>query len=94
MGRKKARPDDAGEALDEKEQARRAELAKRVRARRAEQGFSSQEEVADEAGVHRNTYRLLEKGKGNITTGNLWRVADVLDIHVTKLLADPSRESE
>jgi hypothetical protein len=42
--------------------------------------------------VHRNTYRLLEDGKGNITTRNLWKVADALGVHVTKLLQDPPPE--
>jgi transcriptional regulator with XRE-family HTH domain len=92
MGRKKARTDDAADALDEKEQARRAELAKRVRMRRAELGIRSKDAVALKAGVSKGTYGQLEDGKGNITTKNLWEVADALGVHVTKLLGDPPPE--
>jgi transcriptional regulator with XRE-family HTH domain len=92
VGRKKARTDDAADALDEKEQARRAELAKRVRMRRVELGIRSMEAVALKAGMSKDTYRKLEKGEGNITTRHLWHVADALGVHVTKLLQDPSPE--
>lgn len=60
--------------------------------RRAELRISSMGEVAKMAGMHKNTYRQLENGEGNITTRHLWRVADALGVHVTKLLGDPSPE--
>jgi transcriptional regulator with XRE-family HTH domain len=92
VGRKKARTDDAADALDEKEQARRAELAKRVRMRRVELGIRSMDAVALKAGMSKDTYRKLETGEGNITTRHLWHVADALGVHITKLLQDPSPE--
>lgn len=75
---------------DEKEQRRRAELARRVHIARIQAGYGTKEEAAKAAGVDVKTYSALEKGRGNITTRHLWWIADALGVRVAELLVDPS----
>jgi len=60
-------------------------FAKRVRALRAEHGWS-QEELAARAGVHRTYIEMIERAEKNITLVNIGRVAAALKVPQSQLL--------
>ena len=70
------------------EQELRAELGRRLHARRAWQGRTLAA-VAMQAGLSVPYVANLENGRGNPTLGSLHRLADALDIRLSELLADP-----
>ncbi len=59
-------------------------LAKNLRALRRMSGCS-QEELADQAGLHRTYLSQVERGIVNVTIDNLQRLADVLNVEVAAL---------
>lgn len=60
-------------------------IAKSVRSRRIELGFS-QEELAERAGLHRTYVGAIERGERNLTIGSLERIANALGWEVIDLL--------
>jgi transcriptional regulator with XRE-family HTH domain len=70
------------------EQELRAELGRRLHARRASQGHTLAT-VAMQAGLSVPYVANLENGRGNPTLGSLHRLADALGIRLSELLAEP-----
>jgi transcriptional regulator with XRE-family HTH domain len=70
------------------EQELRAELGRRLHARRAAQGRTLAA-VAMQAGLSVPYVANLENGRGNPTLASLHRLAEALDIRLSELLADP-----
>jgi transcriptional regulator with XRE-family HTH domain len=70
------------------EQELRAELGRRLHARRVSQGRTLAT-VAMQAGLSVPYVANLENGRGNPTLGSLHRLADALGIRLSELLADP-----
>ena len=62
-------------------------VGKNLRAYRESLGLS-QEEFADEVGVHRTYMGALERGERNLTLKSLERIADRLGLDPLKLLDD------
>lgn len=60
-------------------------FANNVRRIRLELGLS-QEEVAEQAGVHRTYIGMLERGEKNVTIYNIERIADALKVEPATLL--------
>jgi transcriptional regulator with XRE-family HTH domain len=60
----------------------------RIRALRLERGLS-QEAVALEAGMSRNTLIGIEWGRKSIAYERLWDLAEAFDVGVEELLGDP-----
>jgi transcriptional regulator with XRE-family HTH domain len=69
------------------EQELRAELGRRLHARRASQGRTLAA-VALQAGLSVPYVANLENGRGNPTLASLHRLAEALDIRLSELLAD------
>lgn len=57
----------------------------RVRALRAEQGYS-QEAFADECGLHRTYIGAIERGERNVSIENIAKIAHALKIKMSELL--------
>lgn len=70
------------------EQELRAELGRRLHARRVWQGRTLAA-VSLQAGLSLPYVANLENGRGNPTLGSLHRLAEALDIRLSELLADP-----
>lgn len=70
---------------DERHQERLQNLAGRLRAARVAAGLS-QEALADRAGLHRTYVGSVERAERNITVGNLWILADQLNVSASQLL--------
>jgi transcriptional regulator with XRE-family HTH domain len=70
------------------EQELRAELGRRLHARRVSQGRTLAA-VAMRAGLSVPYVANLENGRGNPTLASLHRLAEALDIRLSELLADP-----
>jgi transcriptional regulator with XRE-family HTH domain len=56
----------------------------RVRELRKEQGYS-QEDFADECGLHRTYIGAIERGERNVSIDNIARIADALKIEMGEL---------
>jgi len=69
----------------EKEALRR--LGQRIKSRRGELGLT-QEDLADEAGLHRTYISLLEVGKRNPSILTLRKIALALGVRISDLLED------
>lgn len=52
----------------------------------------SQEELADRAGLHRTYISLLERGRRNASVDALSKIAGVLGVPASRLLADAEGE--
>lgn len=65
-------------------QTMRKKFGKRIRELRLEKGWS-QEQFADEVGVHRTYIGAVERGEQNIALDNIERVAKRLGISVEQL---------
>lgn len=65
-------------------QTMRKKFGKRIRELRLEKGWS-QEQFADEVGVHRTYIGAVERGEQNIALDNIERVAKRLGISVEEL---------
>jgi transcriptional regulator with XRE-family HTH domain len=61
-------------------------IAKNIRQRRKLKGLS-QEELADQCGLHRTYIGAIERGERNITVNTLARVAVALNCSVIDLLS-------
>ena len=61
-------------------------FGKAVQARRQEQGLS-QERLALEAGLHRTYISLLERGLRSPKLGTIYRLADVLALNPSEMVA-------
>jgi transcriptional regulator with XRE-family HTH domain len=78
----------------ERNKTRGAELARRLKAGRAEKfGQLSIEAFAAEAGVSPNTLRKLESGQANPGIFTVADVAEKLDLVLDDLIAPPRRRS-
>jgi transcriptional regulator with XRE-family HTH domain len=75
---------------DELHAARLRQLASRLRQARVAAGLS-QEALAERVGLHRTYVGSVERAERNLTVGNLWLLADALDVTASGLLND--RES-
>ncbi|PTU65154.1 XRE family transcriptional regulator [Chromobacterium sp. Panama] len=62
-------------------------FATNVRRRRLELGLS-QEELAEQAGVHRTYVGMLERGEKNVTIYNIERIAVALNVSPASLLQE------
>ncbi|MCS3806670.1 transcriptional regulator with XRE-family HTH domain [Chromobacterium alkanivorans] len=62
-------------------------FATNVRRRRLELGLS-QEELAEQAGVHRTYVGMLERGEKNVTIYNIERIAAALNVSPASLLQE------
>ena len=62
-------------------------FGKAVRKLRAERGFS-QEGFAYEAGVHRTSMGLIERGKAVVSIYTAYRVAEALKIELPALMSE------
>ena len=60
-------------------------LGARIQKLRQEKGLS-QEELAFESGLHRTYISHLERGSRNITVSGLFKVAQGLGVHPSKIL--------
>lgn len=80
--------DDAGASDCNASMGRRArrQLARRVRILRLLRGWT-QEELADECGLHRTFVSLVERGQCNISLDNLERLAQAFELGVPELFA-------
>lgn len=71
-----------------------AELAPRigivVRQLREATGLS-QEELAEQAGLHRTYISLVERGRRNITVDALSQIAEALGVYPSRLIADAEK---
>lgn len=65
--------------------ARRAEVGGRIRSLRLERGLS-QESVALEAGMSRNSLIGIEWGRKSIAYERLWDLADALDVDIADVI--------
>lgn len=64
---------------DERLQARLRHLGDQIRAARLQAGLS-QEQLADQAGVHRTYVGSVERGERNISVGSLYAFVDALGV--------------
>lgn len=64
----------------------RGRFAQRLRLERTARGLS-QEELAEQAGLHRTYVGSVERGERNITVDNMERLALALGLDVSSLLA-------
>lgn len=62
-------------------------LGEAVRTARTDRGLS-QEALADRAGLHRTYIGQVERGERNLSLGNLYALADALDLRASELLSD------
>jgi len=67
-------------------------LGRAIRSKRHALGVS-QEALADMVGIHRTYIGSVERGERNISLQNLFRIASVLGITVSKLLAIAERDA-
>lgn len=72
--------------------ALRHQLGRAVRRLRLAKGYS-QEAFADAVGVHRTYMGAVERGETNISLDNLVRVAEGLELAVSRLLAEAEGEA-
>ena len=63
-----------------------ADLGSRVRHHRREHGWS-QEQFAEQAGVHRTYIGAIERGQQNVTVVTLVAIADALSVDPSELIA-------
>lgn len=68
----------------------RSTLAQTLRSLRAERGLS-QEELADEAGLHRTFVGAVERGERNISLDNIGKLAAALGVPASALLGKVSK---
>jgi transcriptional regulator with XRE-family HTH domain len=62
-------------------------FGRRVRHARMKRGFS-QEELAARAGVHRTYIGMIERAEKNITLVNIKKIADALQLKISRLVKD------
>jgi transcriptional regulator with XRE-family HTH domain len=67
--------------------ARLVAIGERVRSARIDAGLS-QEQLADAAGLHRTYIGSIERGERNLAVGNLFGLADALQLPVTELVGE------
>jgi transcriptional regulator with XRE-family HTH domain len=60
------------------------QFGNKVREERLKRGLS-QEELAEEAGVHRTYVGMIERAEKNITLRNIQKVAEALDLPISDL---------
>jgi transcriptional regulator with XRE-family HTH domain len=72
-----------------KKESARARFARHLKARRLEL-LMSQEQLAEESGLHRTYVGSVERGERNISIDNMERIASALDCDVIDLLAPTS----
>ena len=65
----------------------RAFLGRAVREARVHRGWS-QEQLADESGLHRTYIGGIERGERNISVDNICRIAAALEVPPSSLLPD------
>lgn len=65
--------------------ARLAHFGAAVRDHRERLGLS-QEALADKAGLHRTYIGSVERGERNLSIGNVYALADALEVHIQDLL--------
>lgn len=61
-------------------------LGKRVRELRLAAGISSQEELGSKAGFHRTFIGRVERGETDVTLSTLARLANALQVPISRLL--------
>lgn len=60
-------------------------IKKNIERKRSEKGLS-QQEMADQLGIKRNTYRQIEKGSSSLISGHLQTIAKILDTTAEELV--------
>jgi transcriptional regulator with XRE-family HTH domain len=84
-----ARPGPAGRrAVTPEEAAFLRVVGRRIRIHRLTRELT-QEQLSDAAGISRSFISLIEKGRGDVSVLRLHRIAGVLDVPLTELLAPP-----
>ena len=68
-------------------------LGRRVRQLREKKGYS-QEAFADAAGLHRTFMGSVERGERNLSFSNLHRIAQALEITLSRLLVGVEAKAE
>lgn len=68
-------------------EANRRRFGARIRAIRLEKGFS-QEEFAEECGLHRTYIGGVERGERNISLDNVFKIATALSVQITELFSE------
>ncbi len=63
------------------------QFGKRIKQIRLQQGISSQEQLAQLAGMHRTFIGRVERGETNITLANIERLAQALGVSLAALFA-------
>lgn len=53
----------------------------------------SQEELAEQAGLHRTYISLVERGRRNITVDALSQIAEALDVYPSRLIAEAEKDA-
>ena len=64
-----------------------------IRKYREDKGLS-QEELAEEAGLHRTYISLVERGHRNISVDALSQIAEALGVYPSRLMSDAEKEPE
>jgi transcriptional regulator with XRE-family HTH domain len=75
-----------------KTKQRLRDFGEAVRELRLRRGLS-QEALAFDAGLHRTYVGSVERGERNISLGNIHRLADALEVDVTRLFEGPRRSA-
>lgn len=52
----------------------------------------SQEELAEQSGLHRTYISLVERGRRNITVDALSQIAEALNVYPSRLIAEAEKE--
>lgn len=68
----------------------RKQFGLRIRELRQQRGWS-QEEFADECGVHRTYIGGVERGERNVSLDNIARIAIALDMEISALFQQPGK---
>lgn len=68
-------------------------LALNIRRLRAERGIS-QEELADQAGLHRTYVGSIERSERNVSIDNIAKLADALGVNISELLKEALHEAQ
>lgn len=70
---------------DRLRESARVRFARHMRQRRLELGLS-QEQLAEDCGLHRTYIGSVERGERNVSIDNMEKIADALAVEISRLL--------